>query len=94
MGLEAFEQNDPNISRDTTVQELINDVGESAAIRGLKYMYSLAEADENYKESMKPEAMEEGFREAGVEGENVTTASEKWARESNDRGIGINEDEE
>lgn len=94
MGLDAFEQNKTDVSRDTTIGELIDDVGEGAVIRGIKYMYSLSEADENYKDAMEPERMERGFREAGVEGENVTTASEKWAKESNDKGIGINEDEE
>lgn len=94
MGLEAFEQTDPDISRDTTVQELINDVGESAAIRGIKYMYSLSDAEESYKESMNPENMEEGFRSAGIEGEGVSEASEKWAKQASESGIGVNESDE
>lgn len=83
---------------DVTIRELEDEFGEQAVARGISYMASLAEAEENYKESATAERMKDGYGEAakglsGKEPDEPTTkveeASEKWAEESRDSGIGL-----
>lgn len=83
---------------DITVGELEEEFGEQAVARGISYMSSLAEAEENYKESATADRMKEGYKDAAetLSGESdveptteVERASKKWAEESKDSGIGL-----
>lgn len=85
---------------DITVSDLKDMYGEEAVNRGLSYMESLSDADENFKESVSPEQMEEGYDEAAKtysDDEDATVsdktkveeASEKWAEETKDNGLGL-----
>lgn len=83
------------VSADTTVKELAEEYGFEAMRRGLQYMDSLSDAEQEYIDSASGEKMERGYRDAGVEGgeEQVKHASSKWADKMKESGIGIEEDE-
>lgn len=90
MGLDAFSEKIPEVSEETTVSELIDIYGEEAVFRAIKYMHSLSDADENYRNAISSEDMEEGYHDAGVqEGDAVEKSSDKWERESSESGLGI-----
>lgn len=76
---------------DITISELVRRFGKESTRRGLEYMRSLSEADQNFREVSKDE-MEEGYERAGIEGD-TSPASDKWASSIQENGLGLDEDE-
>lgn len=84
---------DKNINVDQyPIGALIDKFGLEATIRGIAYMRSLKEADENYREEVDGNSMKEGYEKAGVSGEEATEeASNLWESKSKEKGLGLDE---
>ena len=91
---------DGESEEDITVSDLRDMYGDEAVDRALSYMESLSEADENFRESVSQEQMEEGYDEAAKtytddedaeasDRTKVEQASRKWAEESSESGLGL-----
>lgn len=76
-----------------TVRELIEMFGREAVRRGLEYTRSLSKADKEFRESVDPVRMEEGYRDAGVEGD-LEPVTEKWSVKSKEGGLGLDDGED
>lgn len=87
---------DKNINVDKyPIGTLIDKFGLEATIRGIAYMRSLKEADENYKKSADGDSYEKGVKDSlGVEGESSEDAKEavsKWESGVEEGGLGLDE---
>lgn len=80
--------------RDITLADLKDQFGEDALARGLAYMESLADADENYRQAANGQYTE-GLQRRGVEMDENTEqkADEAWAKGMEETGIGIRDAE-
>lgn len=84
------------MSDDTTIQDLINIYGKEAVRRGLSYMASLEQADQEFRESAS-ESDEYGkrFTEAQTDGEvevdekTVDKVNEDWQDAMEGDGLGL-----
>lgn len=78
-----------------TVQDLVSIYGKEAVKRGIQYMGSLSEAEENYRESVTQDKMEDGFEriaESDIDlSDEAKEASSRWEQESKESGLGIGE---
>jgi len=77
------------------IATLIDKFGLEATIRGIAYMRSLKEADENYKKSADGESYKGGVKDSlGIEGDASEEAEEavsKWESGMEDGGLGLDE---
>lgn len=98
MGLEVFEEYNSYISEDTTVQELIDELGKESVIRGVKYMYSLSDADEEYRRSVSQtdfagkHADSLADDDVELDENRKEEINKKWAEKSSDSGLGVNDE--
>lgn len=92
MGLESIieESKGERLPDSVTLGELRDELGDEVVRRGIGYMSSLIEADNNYRDVDK-EDMKEGYSRAGVGGD-VDKVAEKWASEMKDNGLGLQEE--
>jgi hypothetical protein len=81
---------DPEAWRVSDLMELF---GREATRRGVEYMVSLVEADQEYRQSANPDDLDEGWaRGYGVEDKDLDTeASDKWAEMMEEKGLGLDE---
>ena len=93
--MEKFKDDEVDFHPDTTLRELESIYGREAVRRGVRYMHSLSEADQKFKESAKKA---EKYRENAVEGlteeaedDTGNYLAERW-KEGMRNGIGL-EDE-
>lgn len=75
-----------------TIADLKDQFGEQILARGLSYMESLEEADQNYRESANGQYTD-GLRRHGVEIDEDTEekADSAWTDGMNEKGIGLEE---
>lgn len=91
MGIQDLGEQEALISRkELTIADLEQMFGREATRRGLEYMRSLDDADRSYRENPTTEAMSEGYRRAGVEGD-IEPVSEKWKSEMEEEGLGLDD---
>lgn len=95
MGLERMADDQADIVEsmsDVTVSELVQQYGREATKRGLQYIISLSEAEQEFKQSANPKALDEGWREGfDIEDDIDTDASDIWAEKMEERGLGLDE---
>lgn len=95
MGIQDLGHEDELIARrDLTIGDLIDIFGREPTRRGLEYMKSLNDAEKEFVESISQEELEKGWREAyNMEnvGEDAERAASKWADESREKGLGLDE---
>lgn len=73
-----------------TISDLIELYGKEAVKRGLGYMASLHEADQNYRENTNTEDFKSGLEDAGIEGLNEDSeVVQKWKGKSEEEGLGL-----
>jgi len=90
------EKDSHQVDDSTTIGELREMLGEEAVNRGVSYMLSLADAQEAYRKNVQSEQYEEGLSQAGIsdddiESEAVQKATSKWASNSEENGLGIDD---
>lgn len=80
--------------RDITVLDLENMYGKEAARRGIEYMKSLSEADNNYRQAAQDnnygEEMKERVGDKDLSSE-AQRASSKWVSNMENRGLALSE---
>lgn len=83
------------VDKTDRMQDLVDLYNKEAVRRGILYMESLSRADEEYRGSVNEDKMEEGYRNAGVEGsgDDMENVSSQWAEGMKDSGLGLDEDE-
>ena len=94
MGLEEIVDGSAAQFEDVTVGELIQQYGEEPVRRGLSYMASLSDADQNYREaSRKADEYGEGYSKGVADDPDADTEEieNRWADAIEDSGIGIND---
>lgn len=77
---------------EVTLKDLIVMFGEESVRRGLQYMSSLKEADEEFKKSGSKEAMLEALKEMTGEDEpteGMKELSDNWSEEMENQGLGL-----
>lgn len=84
------------IPEDTTIQTLIDIYGEEAVRRGISYMASLREADEEFRKSTSKDhnyaqKMSEALtsEDVDVEDEMVSEANSSWEESMEGDGLGL-----
>lgn len=88
-------QNDPS---DVTVRDLISMYGEEAVRRGLSYMESLAEAEEEFKQSVEEsdeyaERVIEGVTDPeNIDPEKREEINSRWAEGMQEGGLGLDDE--
>jgi len=80
----------------TTIRDLRDLFGNAAVNRGIKYMASLSDANEKYKQKLSEEEYKRGMEDAGVSEESLESETgkrliDKWQKESVKNGLGIDE---
>ena len=93
MSLEDLAGGDAELTEEMmtlSVSDLVDEYGKEAVRRGLEYMNSLSEADENFKESVTEDNLEEGYREAGIKGD-LDPVTSHWAEQSKQEGLGLDD---
>jgi len=96
MGVQDLPEDDDELEgrRDLTVGELVDIYGKEAVRRGLEYMESLQEADQEFRKSANPEDLSEGLEEAfDVENIEDPDSSERWAESVKEDGLGLDNEE-
>lgn len=82
---------------EVTIEDLFHIYGRGAVKRGLSYMASLDEAEENYKESVDESSYGEDMAESVVEDSNIVPEErkqdlqDKWGEAMNEEGLGLDE---
>lgn len=93
MGLEVFEEYNTEVSEYTTISELIDELGEKAVIRGIKYMYSLSDADKKYRRSVSNTDFAKDYAEGimdedvDIDEDKADEINKKWENESSKKGL-------
>lgn len=83
---------------EVTIRDLIDMYGHEAVRRGLSYMESLSEAEDNYKQSTEEQAdYAEGFIDQTADPEDVpkekrAEINNKWAEGMEESGLGLDDE--
>jgi len=85
-----------DLNDSTTIADLRGAFGNEAVNRGIKYMASLVEANDKYKQKISEDDYRGGMERAGVSEESLESETgkrlvDKWKSESKKSGIGIDE---
>ena len=96
MGVNDVVEDGSLVNRDDlTIGELKQHFGEEVVRRGIQYMNSLKEADENFRDSADPEDMQEGYKKFSDRselGDEAKEGSDKWARAMEEGGLGLDDE--
>lgn len=74
-----------------TIGQLKKMYGEEVVRRGVEYMLSLQDADQEFRQSIQSEDLDEGWEEGYGVDDIETDASDKWAEKSKEKGLGLDE---
>lgn len=96
MGLQDVGEDEFPVDEGMTLRELIDIHGKEAVRRGVRYIHSLSDADEEYRESADRSKMREGY-ERGYKvdtsgNKDVEEATSRWEDKMRKNGIGIDEE--